>query len=111
MDPVTIGAVLLAIAGGASGQLGSQLWAAVSGLVHRPLGRRFSTDQAPDRAAASLSGVAELAAFEEAKTDEGRAVALAQVLVARADADTEFRQALEGWWERASPIRAGEGAV
>ena len=36
MDPVTIGAVLAAIVGGAGGALGTQLWAGVGSLVRRP---------------------------------------------------------------------------
>src|SRR5258708_33280828 len=37
MDPVTVGAVLAAIAGGAGGAIGSQLWAWGGALVRRPL--------------------------------------------------------------------------
>jgi len=37
MDPATIGAVLAAVAGGAGGALGSQVWAGVSALVRRPV--------------------------------------------------------------------------
>jgi hypothetical protein len=108
MDPVTIGAVLLAIVSGAGGGLGSQLWAGVSALVRRPFRHR----QAADATAASVSsGEAELAALERATADEGRAVALAEVLVARAGADAEFSRALEGWWDQASLMRTGEGNV
>ncbi len=36
-----------------------------------------------------------------------RAVALAEVLVARAGADAGFAEALAAWWEQASQVRAG----
>jgi hypothetical protein len=39
MDPVTVGAVLLAVATGVSEALGGQLWAGVVSLVRRPLRR------------------------------------------------------------------------
>ena len=104
MDPVTIGAVLAAIACGAGGALGGQLWAGVSALVRRP----FHRDHAGGDAAVVLpSGEAELAALQQSPADERRAVALAEVLVARAGADGGFRQALEGWWEQASQIHIG----
>ena len=101
MDPVTIGAVLAAIVGGAGGALGSQVWAGVSALVRRPFRRPHA---AGDTTAQVPSGSAELAALEQAPADERRALALAEVLVARADSDGEFRQALEAWWEHASQI-------
>ena len=101
MDPVTIGAVLAAIAGGAGGALGSQLWAGLSALVRRPFRRAHASG---DSAAALPSGSAELAALEQSPSDQRRAVALAKVLVARADADGEFRDALAAWWAQASQI-------
>ena len=110
MDPVTIGAVLLAIVSGASGQLGSELWAGVGALVRRPFRCQAPADGI-SAARASSAGDAQLAAFERDPADERRAMALAEVLVARADADAEFRRALEDWWKQASPIRASEGNV
>jgi hypothetical protein len=111
MDPVTIGVVLLAIAGGAGGELGKQVWAGVSALVRRP----FRHGQAMRTTAATVaplpSGEAELTALERAPADEGRSRALAEVLVARAGGDADFRRALEGWWEQASLVRTGEGDV
>ena len=102
MDPVTIGAVLASIAGGAGGALGGQLWAGLSALVRRP----FRRAHAPAGSTAALpGGEAELAALEQSPADERRAVALAEVLVARADADNEFREALQVWWEQASQIQ------
>jgi hypothetical protein len=104
MDPVTLGAVLAAIAGGAGGALGSQLWAGVSGLVRRPFRRGHATEEAT---AALPNGSAEMVALEQAPADGQRAEALAEVLVARADADSEFRDALAAWWEQASRIHMG----
>jgi hypothetical protein len=108
MDPVTIGAVIAAIAGGAGGAMGTQLWAGVSALVRRPFRHAHpagdTTEGVPD-------GAAELAALEQAPSDGRRAVALAEVLVARAGADEEFRRALEGWWDQASQIRAGGNVI
>ena len=112
MDPVTIGAVLLAIAGGAGGELGGRLWDGVSALVRRPF--RHGQAAATSGAAVAVppqSGEAELAALERSPADKGRAEALAQVLLARADADGDFMRGLEGWWEQAAPIRTGEGNV
>jgi hypothetical protein len=112
MDPVTIGAVLVAIAGGAGTELAAQLWAGVSALVRRPFRRHAPAGGGAAAVPAPLPpGDAELAALEQAPADEGRAVALAEVLVARAGSDAEFRQALQAWWEQAGRIRTGAGDV
>ena len=103
MDPITLGATLAAVAGGAGGALGSQLWAGVSALVRRP----FRRDHEAEMTRAVSSGETELAALEQAPAEERRAVALAEVLVARAGADGEFRAALETWWTQASQIKVG----
>ncbi len=68
MDPVTIGAVLLAIVSGAGSQLGVQLWESVVSLVRRPFHRK---------AAAVLqvsSGEAEVAALQQAPSDQSKAL-------------------------------------
>jgi hypothetical protein len=104
VDPVTIGAVLAAVAGGAGGALGAQVWSAVTALVRRPFHRSHA---AQDPAAAVPGGEAELAALAQAPADQQRALALAEVLVARAEADGGFRQALEAWWAQASQIHVG----
>jgi hypothetical protein len=98
---VTIGAVLAAIVGGAGGALGAQLWSGVSALVRRPFHRAHAAGEAT---AALPSGSAELVALEQAPSDEQRAIALAEVLVARADADSEFGEALQAWWVQASQL-------
>lgn len=101
MDPVTIGAVLLAIVSGAAGEVGSKLWDGLSALVRRPFHRRQAAG-----AAAISSGEVELAALQQAPSDERRAMALAAALVARAGTDEDFQQGLENWWARARYIPA-----
>jgi hypothetical protein len=98
MDPVTIGAVLAAVAGGAGGALGAQVWAGACALVRRPF-RHYQ--------AAVPSGGAELAALEQAPADQRRAVVLAEVLIARAGVDAGFGEALAAWWQQASQVRIG----
>ena len=90
--------MIAAIAGGAGGALGSQVWTGACALVRRP----FRQHQA-----AVPSGQAELAALEQAPADERRAVALAEVLIARAGADAGFGEGLAVWWEQASQVRIG----
>jgi hypothetical protein len=60
---------------------------------------------AEDGVAAVSSGEAEFASLARDPADEQRAVGLAEVLVARADVDNEFREALANWWERASQVQ------
>jgi hypothetical protein len=110
MDPITIGAVLLAIISGASEGLGTQLWEGVVSLVRRPFRRKAAGGDAAG-AAVLPSGEAELAALQQAPGDQRRAVALAEALLARSGADEKFRRALEGWWQQAEPIRASLGNV
>lgn len=107
MDPVTIGAVLLAVVTGASEALGGQLWAGVVSLVRRPIRHRA----AAGNEVAVASGEAELAAFQHAPDDQRKAVTLAKRLLARAAADAEFGQALQEWWEWAEPVQAQLGVT
>jgi hypothetical protein len=108
MDPVTVGAVLVAVATGVSGALGGQLWAGVVSLVRLPFqGRKEPAGEL----AADRSGEAELAALQGAQADQAKAVALAEVLLTRASADQEFEQALQEWWARAEPVRNKLGDV
>ena len=108
MDPVTVGAVLLAIVTGAGSQLGTQLWAGVVSLVRRPFGRKAAGG---DVAAVEASGEVELSALQQAPGDRRKAEALAGVLLARSGVDEEFGRALEGWWQQAEPIRVSIGNV
>lgn len=109
MDPVTIGAVLLAIVSGASEGLGSRLWDGVVSLVRRPF-RKAAGDSA-EATVVIPSGGAELAALERDPTDKQQAVALGEILLARAGADAEFGRGLEAWWGQAEPVRASIGEV
>ncbi len=106
MDPVTIGAVLLAVITGTSEALGGQLWAGVVSLVRRPLRCGGSVGSEVSVA----SGEAELAALQQAPAQQ-KAAALAERLLARAVADAEFGQALHEWWERVEPVRAQLGVT
>lgn len=102
-----MGAVLLAVVTGVSEALSGQLWAGMVSLVRRPSRHK----KASGAEIAVPSGEDEVAALQQAPADGQRAVALAEVLLARADADDGFRQALAGWWEQAGPVWAGIGNV
>ncbi len=107
MDPVTLGAVLVAVVTGASEALGGQLLERLSSLVKRPSRRRAA---ASGQVRVS-SGEAELAVLRQEPDDQRTAVALAEVLLARASNDSEFGQALRHWWAEAEPVRASLGDV
>jgi hypothetical protein len=108
MDPVTLGAVLLAVVTGVSEALGGHLWDGVVSLVRRPLRHK---EAAHGDAATIASGKAELAELEQSPGDRQKAVALAKVLLARAEADAEFNSALHQWWQHAEPVREKIGNV
>ena len=110
MDPVTVGAVLLAILSGAGEGIGGKLWDGMVALVRRPFRKNASTANTAEVAMVT-PGVAELAALQQAPGDQQRAVALAEAVLARSGADPEFRRALEAWWEQAKPVRASAGGV
>ena len=105
MDPAAVGAVLLALVGGVGSGLGSSLWTGVGSLVHRPFRHRQDAAESVAPAGGIPSGEQELVALERAPADEQRALALARVLVTRSEADHEFKQVLQAWWDRAAPIR------
>ncbi len=108
MDPITVGAVLVAVATGVSEALGGQLWAGVVALVRRPWpGGKRRGGELP----AAGPGEAELAALQATPGDQHKAVALAKVLLARAEGDPVFGQALREWWEQAAPVREKTGDV
>jgi hypothetical protein len=108
MDPVAVGAVLLAVATGVSEALGGQLWAGVVSLVRRS----FHGKEAPGADTAAVKpGEAELLALEQSPGDRQKAVALAEVLLARAGADSGFDRALKSWWAQAEPVRETIGNV
>ena len=108
MDPVTMGAVLVAVVTGVSDALGGQLWAGVVSLVQRPFrGKQAAGGDLPT----VTSGEAELAALQQSPGDRHKAVALAEVLLARAEADAGFDRALKQWWQQAEPVRQKIGNV
>jgi hypothetical protein len=100
VDPVTIGAVVAAVAAGGGEALSSKAWEGLGALVRRP----FRDGDPAGGAAGVASGEAEVAALARAPADERRAAALAQVLAARAKADHEFAAALQAWWEQAHQV-------
>lgn len=99
MDPVTVGAVLAAVAGGAGGTLGSQAWNAVCALIRRSFHR--------DETRGGSGAEASLAALTEAPGDVGRGIELARMLIARADTDEEFARDLAAWWGQAREVQTG----
>ncbi|WBO69506.1 hypothetical protein [Streptomyces camelliae] len=104
MDPVSVG-LLVAVAGGAGGELGRQAWSGLSALVQRPFRCGADTGQVP----VVSSGAPELVALQQAPADEGRAQALSTALAVRAAIDGEFRGGLERWHEQAMLTQAEEG--
>jgi hypothetical protein len=80
MDPISISAVLGAVAGGAGGALGGQAWAGLAALVSRPFRHASGTG---DNAGLVSSGSAELAALQRSPADRQRATALAEVLLTK----------------------------
>jgi hypothetical protein len=108
VDPVTVGAVLLAVASGVSEALGGQLWAGMVALIRRPVRRRRKAD---GEVPATPSGEMELAALQAAPADQARAMGLAEVLLARAGDDPGFGLALREWWEQAASVREKIGSV
>ncbi|MFF4972692.1 hypothetical protein [Streptomyces sp. NPDC001083] len=105
MDPVSVG-LLVALAGGAGGEVGRQVWAGLGALVRRPF-RRDGSGQAP----AVSSGEAELVRLAAEPGDQGRAQALSTALAVRAVVDEDFRTHLGAWQEQAKLVRTGDGAV
>jgi hypothetical protein len=111
MDPVTLGAVLAAVVSGVGSQAGTQLWDGVVSLVRRPFSHNTGTSGDAAAAAAVPSGEAEQAALQRDPGDQRKAVALAEVLLARSGTDEDFQRALESWWGQAEPIRVSIGNV
>ena len=107
MDPVKIGAVILAIVGGTAGEASSRLWDELTALVCQPLHRRPNTVEA----VAAASGNEELAALQQSPADQRRAVDLAEVLLVRVEADPAFGLEFRNWWAQASQVLPAMGNV
>jgi tetratricopeptide (TPR) repeat protein len=108
MDLATMSMVLMAIATGMGEALGGELWTGLASIVRHPFRRKEVTE---NNATTVASGEAELSALQESPRDLEKAVALAEVLLARAGADSGFERALEEWWKRTEPVQATVGNV
>ncbi|OIJ68858.1 hypothetical protein [Streptomyces mangrovisoli] len=106
MDPVSVG-LLAALAGGAGGEMGRQVWAKLSTLVRLPF--RRAKDNSHARSISS--GEIELAALTQAPADPARAQALSTALAVRAALDPDFHTGLQQWHEQAKLVRTGDGEV
>ncbi|MBF6049924.1 hypothetical protein GO001_32875 [Streptomyces sp. NRRL B-1677] len=101
MDPIAV-TTLTALAGGAGGEAGRQVWQGLVALVRRPF--RQGADDGDENATLS-SGRTELTALQDAPGDLTRAAALAAALGVRAALDAEFRGLLTEWQQQAQAIR------
>ncbi|WRZ91239.1 hypothetical protein OHB54_20475 [Streptomyces sp. NBC_01007] len=105
MDPISAG-LLTALASGAGGELGRQVWAGLGALVRRPFQRDEDGQQLP----ATRPGEAELAQLEERPDDPTRAQALSAALAMRAAADRDFHAGLQQWLTQATAlVHSGDG--
>ena len=102
MDPVTMGAVLAAIAGGAGGALGSQAWNGFCALIRRQFRHGLADD---DLKAGLPGGDRSLAALEQHPGDVRSATELAEALIRQAGTDGEFGRELAAWWEQARQVQ------
>lgn len=103
MDPVSVG-LLVALAGGAGGEIGRQAWAGLSTLVHRP------ASAAPDGSPAT-SGEVELRALRDDPANIDHAHALSTALAVRAALDARFREGLQQWADDAGTAVGAEPGV
>ncbi|CAL9508555.1 hypothetical protein SUDANB145_03569 [Streptomyces sp. enrichment culture] len=104
MDPIAAG-LLVAVATGAAGEAGRQLWDVLGRLVRRA---PEPGDGTPDTRVPA-TGEAELAALDEAPHDMERARRLSEALGHRAVHDSEFRAELAQWQHQARILRTGDG--
>ncbi|MGW0756923.1 hypothetical protein ACWD1Y_10605 [Streptomyces sp. NPDC002814] len=102
MDPISV-SLLVAVATGAGGEVGRQLWVALRGLVRR--NPEEGAAGSPDPA----TGDVELASLSEAPHDVDRARALSEVLSRRAEQDPLFRANLTQWQQQAQMLHTGDG--
>jgi hypothetical protein len=102
VEPISV-VLLVALAGGAGGELGRQAWAGLSTMVRRPFQRVGSAGTA-----SPVSGEAELAALERAPDSVQQAQALLDALTQRAAADPLFASDLSRWSEQARAAVAGD---
>ncbi|TQF05488.1 hypothetical protein E6W39_28705 [Kitasatospora acidiphila] len=98
MDPVSVG-LLVALAGGAGGEMGKSAWSGLSALVRKPFHR--GGNSADDQFS---SGENELALLNQAPDDTARAQALSTALAVRSALDSEFRAELNAWHAEAQQV-------
>ena len=102
-------ALLVALAGGAGGEIGRGAWAGLVRLVRSPFRRDGDGD---GDGAVGVSGEAELARLAEEPEDEARAQALSTALAVRAALDADFRAGLRAWQDDLPPLPdSGGGSV
>ncbi|MFD3734283.1 hypothetical protein [Streptomyces sp. NPDC058632] len=105
MDPISVG-LLVALATGAAGEAGRQLWTGLTDLV----GRGRGADEAEEGdAVPTVTGEAELALFTREPQDPERARSLRDALALRAEHDPAFRGSLTQWHQQAQALRTGDG--
>ena len=109
VDPVTLGAVLLAVATGVSEALGGQLWVGVVSLVRRPVAPEGRPPA--DDAAAVPRGRRSWRRCSRPRVIGRRRWRWRRCCWPGPVPTTEFEQALESWWEQAEPVRASIGNV
>ncbi|HEX6077275.1 MAG TPA: hypothetical protein VFZ32_18705 [Micromonosporaceae bacterium] len=102
MEPISV-ALLAALAGGAGGELGRQLWAGLGDLVKRSLRRTAPETIEPTETA--------LAALERAPNHAASAEALADALQRRSATDPRFTAELRDWLVRARSVVPDDGQV
>ncbi|MER8028970.1 hypothetical protein ABTZ78_08415 [Streptomyces bauhiniae] len=98
MEPISAG-LLVAIATGAAGEAGKQLWERLAGMIRRP----------PAEPSDTPTGDTELVALAQSPGDRARAQALGDVLARRAQGDEAFRADLMQWRQQAQNLRTGDG--
>lgn len=103
MEPISTG-ILLALAGGAGGEAGREVFTRLAALVRRPF--RSSTE-----ATNVTTGEAELEALRQSPTNPQLAQALAAVLAERAARDADFHGRLHTWEGQARQIHIDPSEV
>jgi hypothetical protein len=111
MDPISAG-LLVALASGAAGEAGRQLWVALNGLVRRrPPEADSGSPEADSGSPEAAVGEAEVASLADAPRDVARAQALSEALGRRAAQDPSFRASVAQWHQQAQALRTGDGDV
>lgn len=103
MEAILVGLVV-ALAGGAGGELGRQLWTTLGALVRRSVGPAAPSSEASDFAEMIEPARAAYVALEQDPSDTVRAKALVDGLLQRSAADALFASELQQWQARASVV-------